>query len=121
MERRDYVRQSCGSNSLILLFGCYFCGWICDWSPRGIRLVLAEDLRLDAAEHFIMYSNRFDVLHAEVVWRRDDLVGARIHNWRTAAARNLLDPRVSHRTQADDEAAGRRSSPAEAKNPATLP
>lgn len=109
MERRDFVRHSCEANSLILLFGCHFRGWISDWSPRGIRLVLAEDLRLDPAEHFIMYSDRFDVLHAEVVWRSDDRLGARIHNWRTAAVSNLLDPAVSRRLQADNEAAGRKA------------
>lgn len=94
MERRDFVRLSCGSSSLILLFGCHFRGWICDWSPRGINLVLGDDIRLERTEHFIMYSDRFNVLHAEVVWRRDDRIGARIHNWRTAAASAVLAPEI---------------------------
>jgi hypothetical protein len=90
MERRDLVRLPCKSNSLILLFGCHFRGSISDWSPRGISLILDEDIRLDRADRFVMYSDRFDVLHAEVVWRRDDRIGARIHNWRTAAASAVL-------------------------------
>lgn len=91
MERRDFVRQSCEANSLILLFGCHFRSLIADWSPRGVKLILAEGLRLDRTEHFILYSDRFDVLHGQVVWRRHDHIGARIHNWRTAAVSNLLN------------------------------
>lgn len=94
MERRGFVRQPCEANSLILLFGCHFRGWISNWSPRGVNLVLGDDIMLDRAEHFIIYSGRFDVLHAEVVWRREDRIGARIHNWRTAAAGAVLCPAI---------------------------
>jgi hypothetical protein len=97
MERREFVRQPGQANALILLFGCHFRGWICDWSPRGINLILAEDIPLDRTEPFIMYSQRFAVLHAEVVWRRHERIGARICNWRTAAAHVVLGPETSNR------------------------
>lgn len=90
MERRLALRHSCDLRSLILMYGCHFKSRIADWSQSGLRLVLAENLSLTHAEHFIMYCDRFDVVHAEVVWRHDREIGARIHNRKTAALGHVV-------------------------------
>lgn len=85
MERRSDIRRCCELSSLVLMFGCHFRAFISDWSPKGLRLELKDGLVLADREAFILHSGRFGVLHAQVIWRRDEEVGARIHNWRTAA------------------------------------
>jgi hypothetical protein len=96
MERRHEIRQGCEFNSLVLMFGCHFRGWISDWSPRGLRLQLSENLTLENREPFVLLCNHFGVLHAEVMWRRDEKIGARIRNWRTAAIGSRIDPYLLH-------------------------
>lgn len=86
MERRNEMRRSCELSSLVLMFGCHFRACISDWSPRGLRLELRDGLLLADREAFVLHSERFGVLHAQVIWRRDEEVGARIRNWRTVAA-----------------------------------
>ncbi len=85
MERRNEMRRSCELSSLVLMFGCHFRAFISDWSPRGLRLELRDGLLLADREAFVLHSERFGVLHAQVIWRRDEEVGARIRNWRTVA------------------------------------
>ena len=85
MERRSDIRRCCELSSLVLMFGCHFRAFISDWSPKGLRLELKDGLVLADREAFILHSGRFGVLHAQVIWRRDEEVGARIRNWRTAA------------------------------------
>lgn len=92
MERREETRQGCELSSLVLMFGCHFRGWISDWSPRGLRLELSDGLTLGNREPFVLLCDRFGVLHAEVMWTREEKLGARIRNWRTAAISRRLDP-----------------------------
>lgn len=96
MERRGEVRQGCELNSLVLMYGCHFRGRISDWSPRGLRLQLSEDLTLENREPFVLLCDRFGILHAEVIWRRNEKIGARIRNWRTAAISSRIDPYLLH-------------------------
>lgn len=86
MERRNEVRQSCEMSSLVLMFGCHFRGLVCNWSPKGLKLELMDELILTDHEALVLHSERFGTVHAEVIWRRDAEIGARIRNWRTAAA-----------------------------------
>ncbi len=92
MERRNEIRQACELSSLVLMFGCHFRGLISDWSPKGLKLELTESLMLADREAFVLHCERFGVLHAEVIWRRGVEIGARIHNWRTAAVSSRMRP-----------------------------
>ena len=92
MERRSDVRMPCHLKALVLSYGCQFQGWISDCSWNGLRLQLSEDLTLGNREEFVLSCERFGVLHAELIWRQDETIGARIRNWRTAAVSSRLAP-----------------------------
>jgi hypothetical protein len=107
MERRKEERQGCEIESLVLMFGCHFRGWISDCSPKGLCFRPCEGLALEEREPFVLFSDRFGVLHAEVMWRRDEKIGARICSWRTAAISSRIHPYIPrHRLYGNDDRAG---------------
>lgn len=92
MERRNEIRQRCELDSLVLMFGCHVRGWISDCSPKGLGLVLSEGVELADQEPLVLYCDLFGVLHAEIIWKQDAKIGARIRNWKTAAVGSRIRP-----------------------------